>query len=226
MTGFSEELTNQAAELPESLEARVAELEKELAALRERVDQLGGTAPNYFETGILSTVNKKPGPAKNIEDDELFRGRDGLVDWLEQVWPEIVQPLLAAKDPRAVAAILRGVARPKDLQPPWQSRFLAHPAKLLDFLRSKKFNRKPPRKTALNALNRPVGDETRKRAANRLPTRQIANAMAGLPRLSWSTSLDRCSKNPCPYPVSISTDRHCREMYRIPHDRPHKPFQT
>jgi len=215
LTGFSRKATNRPAESSANLEMRMKKLEEELQALRERIDELDDTAPNYFGTGVPPTSHKKPGPVKNIEDCELFRSRDGLVDWLENVWPEIVKPLFAAKHPRAVAAILGRVARPKDLQPPWQSRFLAHPARLLQFLRSGKFNRKPPKKTVLDALNRPVDDERRKRAANRLPTRQIANAMAGLPKLSWSTSLDRCRKSPCPYPVANIAARHYRAMFMI-----------
>ena len=31
---------------------------------------------------------------------ELFRNRDGLVGWLEEVWPDIVRPLLATNDSR------------------------------------------------------------------------------------------------------------------------------
>ena len=146
------------------------------------------------------------------------------MSWLEDVWPKIVEPLLAASDPSEVAAIFSKVARPKDLQPPWQSRFLAHLSDLRDFLRSEKFRIKPPKQTAIDALNRPAQDEKQKRAANRLPTRQIANAMAGLPELEWRTSLDRCSKDPCSNLVALNTDRHYRAMFRIsvPDDRPQR----
>jgi len=85
----------------------------------------------------------------------------------------------------------------------------------VNFLHSEKFKKKPPRKTVLDALNLPLEDEKRKRAANRLPTRQIANAMAGVPKLSWRTSMDRCSKNPCRYLVTLSTAQHYRAMYDI-----------
>ena len=67
-------------------------------------------------------------------------------------------------------------------------------------------SRKDPQKTVRDALNRPAEDEKRIRAANRVPTRQIANAMAGVPKLRWRTSLDRCSKNPCSYEVAPATD--------------------
>lgn len=219
LTGFSVEATNRPPEPPASLEARVAELEKEVAALTEVVNRLDGVVPHYFDSGVDETGNKKPGPAKNIQDDELFRSRDGIVIWLEEVWPELVQPLFAATNPRQVAAALKKVARPKNIQPLWQSRFLAHPAKLFNFLQSSKFKKRPPKKTVMDALNRPAEDEKRNRAANRLPTRQIANAMAGVPKLRWRTSLDRCSTNPCTYPVTISTGRHYRAIFTVPAPR-------
>jgi hypothetical protein len=171
--------------------------------------------PSYYYRKTDNS-KKKPGQDKYIEDAELFRHRDGLVSWLEDVWPEIVQPLLATSDPQGLAAVFTNAARPKELQPPWQSRFLAHPSDLLDFLRSEKFRIKPPKKTVIDALDLPVDDERRRRAANRLPTRQIANAVAGLPELEWRTSLDRCSENPCSYPVALNADRHYRAMFGIP----------
>lgn len=194
----------------------LASLARRVAKLEKKVNRLDGIAPGYYYTGIDGT-RRKPGPGKNIEDWKLLNHRDGLVGWLEEVWPEIVQPLLSANDPRKVAAILRKVARPKDIQPPWQSRCLAHPAKLFEFLHSDKFTRKPPKRTVIDALNdRHGADDKWKRAANRLPTRQIANAMAGLPEIEWRTSLDRCSENPCHYPVALNTDRHYRAMFGIP----------
>ena len=200
---------------PKSLEARLASVEARVVALEERVDRLDGIVPSSYY-GATDDSKKKPGPDKYIEDVELFRHRDGLVGWLEEVWPKIVEPLLAAADPSEVTGMFSRIARPKDLQPPWQSRFLAHPSDLLDFLRSKKFRIKPPKQTVINALNLPEEDEKRRRAANRLPTRQIANAMAGLPELEWPTSLGRCSKAPCSYLVALNTARHYRAMFSIP----------
>jgi len=211
LTGLSSEPTNEPLEPPATLEARVAKLEKEVAALREVVNRVDGVLPDYLYTGV--DESKKPGPGKNIGDAELFRNRDGIVSWLEAVWPELVQPLFAAANPREVAAVLKKVAKPKNLQPPWQSRFLAHPAVLHNFLRSSKFKKRPPKKTVMDALNRPSEDARRKRAANRLPTRQIANAMAGVPKLRWRTSLDRCSKNPCSYEVAPATDHRYRHVW-------------
>ena len=208
-------LTDFSGDVQKSLETKLANLEVRVVQLEERVDRLEGIAPSYYYGGTDNS-KKKPGPDKSIEDVELFRHRDGLVGWLEDVWPKIVKPLLAAADPSEVTAIFNKVARPEDLQPPWQSRFLAHPSDLFDFLRSEKFRIKPPRKTVIDALNLREEDEKWKRAANRLPTRQIANAMAGLPELEWRTSLDRCSKDPCSNLVALNTDRHYRSMFSIP----------
>ncbi len=208
LTGFSEDSRKRLEQQVEDMAARVAELET-------RVDRLAGIAPGYYY-GEPENTKKKSGPDQRMSDAELFRSRDGLVGWLEEVWPKIVRPLLSANDPSQVAAILKKVARPKDIQPPWQSRLLAHPAKLLDFLQSNKFRRKPPKKTVVDALNRPGDDEKRMRAANRLPTRQIANAMAGVPKVQWRTSLDRCSKSPCSYEVGLIADAHYRAMFGIP----------
>lgn len=201
----------------ESLESRVASLEARIAELEEAVNRAPGTVPAYFDGGTVTKEKKKPGPAKNIDDSELWHNRDALVHWLEENWPKMVQPLLAADNPREVAAILRQLARTPDLRPPWQSRFVGHPAKLLDFLQSEKFRIKPPRKTVVDAL-RLLDAEQRKRAANRLPTRQIANAMAGVPRLKWRTSLDKCSVRPSSYRVGPNTAGHYRAMFGIPEE--------
>jgi hypothetical protein len=168
---------------------------------------------DYFSAA--DTAKKKPGPVKNIGDDELFRYRDWLVQWLEEIWPEVAKALLSTKDPRGVRAIFKDVAQPKHLQPPWQTRLLAHSAHLLDFRWSNKFRIKPPKKTVLDALRGQSNDEKRKRAANRLPTRQIANAMAGLPWLQWRTSLDRCAKEPSHLKVAAQSERYYREMFGI-----------
>jgi hypothetical protein len=197
-----------------SLESRIASLEVRVAELEEEVRFVSGDVP-YFGGETDAEEKKKPGPSKSIPDAELLRNRDGLVYWLEENWPRIIQPLLAARNPRQLQAVLKQIARPPDIRPPWQNRFVGHPVKLLDFLRSDKFRIKPPKKTVVGALG--VNDtERRQRAANRLPTRQIANAMAGVPRLKWRTSLDKCSRNPSSSSVAQNTDKYYRAMFGIP----------
>ena len=74
---------------------------------------------------------------------------------------------------------------------------------------------RPPKKTVTDAL-RPFDSEQRKRAANRLPTRQIANAMAGVPKLKWRTSLDKCSERPSSYRVGHNAAGHYRAKFGMP----------
>jgi hypothetical protein len=212
LTAFSNEPRNAPLATFHDLEVRMAAAEAQIAQLSERVDRVAGIIPSHYFPSAEAN-QKKPGPERNIEDEELFRSRDSIVGWLEGIWPEIVQQLLAAKDPRKIQQIFKSVARPKDSRPPWQTRFLRHPARLLDFLSGDKFRRKPPKKTVLDALNLPQEDERRKRAANRLPTRQIANAMAGVPNLRWRTSFDRCSQHPCSYLVTLTTAEYYLHMH-------------
>lgn len=207
LTGFS-------IKPPKSLESRVASLEARMSQLEEAVDRASGVMPAHFYEAIHGAEKRKPGPREKIDDTELLLNRDNIVTWLEERWPKIVKPLLAAKTPRQVAAVLREIAATADIRPEWQRRFVGHPAELCDFLRSVKFRVKPPRKTVVDALYL-TDAEKRMRAANRLPTRQIANAMGGVPKLKWRTSLDKCSKNPSSYRVGHNVAQHYRTMFGI-----------
>ena len=211
LTAISEQAT-------ESLEGRLARLEARFADLEERVDRASGVVPSHFFGGPEDIGKKTPGPHKSIDDTELFHNRDALVHWLEESWPKIVKPFLAAHSPSDVAEALRQVARTADLRPPWENRFIENSVQLFAFLRSDKFRIKPPKKTVVDAL-RLFDAEKRTRAANRLPTRQIANAMAGVPKLKWRTSLDKCSKNPSSSRVNQNTERYYRAMFGIPEDK-------
>lgn len=193
-----------------SLESRVARLEEKVLELEEAIDRTSGVVPAHF----YGTSKTKPGPREKIADTELFQNRDNIVKWLEEYWPQIVKPLLSAKGPRQVAALLRELAPKPEIRSEWQRRFVGHPAKLFEFLHSDRFRIKPPNKTVLNAL-RPIDSEQRRRAANRLPTRQIANAMAGVPKLKWRTSLDKCTQNPSAHRVGHPTAQHYRKTFRI-----------
>jgi hypothetical protein len=198
-----------------SLKSRVASLEARMAQLEEGMDRALGVVPDHLYTPMYSAGKKRPGPDKKIDETELFLNRDNLVEFLEEHWPRIVKALLAAKNPRQVATLLRQVATTPDIRPEWQRRFVGHPAKLLSFLRSEKFRIRPPKKTVTDAL-RPFDSEQRRRAANRLPTRQIANAMAGVPKLKWRTSLDKCSERPSSYRVGHNAVGHYRAKFGIP----------
>jgi len=198
----------------QSLGSRVTKLEERIEQMQEEIDGVAGVMPAKFREAIDSIGKKHPGPAKKVHDTELELNRNNLIGWLEEHWPRIVKPLLAARNPHAVAAVLRPIAAAREVRPTWQKAIVGHPAKLLEFLRSERFRRKPPKKTVADALA-VYHSEQRDRAANRLPTRQMANAMAGVPKLKWRTSLDKCSKNPSPLNVGYNTAGYYRTMFRI-----------
>jgi hypothetical protein len=197
-----------------SLESRVAQLEARIEQMQAEIEAVSGMPPEYFFGTTEGTWEKRPGPSEQIGETQLLLRRDDLVRWLEQHWPQIVSPLLAAQNPRQVSAVFRIAAPARSARPEWQRDFIGHPAILLNFLQSKKFRRKPPKTTVINSLCS-ADLEQRRRAANRLPTRQIANAMAGVPKLKWRTSLDRCSKTPCTNKVGYQTTAHYQAQFGI-----------
>jgi len=212
LTRFSQNPKNSLETRVAQLEARIAALETRVAGMQEEIDRASGAAPAAFLDAMDAATKKHPGPRKQMDDTELLLNRDNLVLWLEEHWPKIATPLLTAKNSVEVAAVLTPIAAAPDIRSTWQRQVMDHPAVLLEFLRSKKFRRKPPKKTVVNAL-RLHHSETRDRAANRLPTRQIANAMAGLPKLKWRTSLDKCSKHPSSSSVGHNTAAYNRTVY-------------
>jgi hypothetical protein len=200
------------------LEAGLAIVEARIEQMQEEIDCASGTMPAKMREALDSIGKKHPGPDKRVDDTELELNRNNLMVWLEEHWPQIVKPLLAASKPdgtaRGVAAVLRPLAAARDTRPTWQKAIVEHPAKLREFLQSGKFRIKPPKKTVVDALT-VYHSEQRDRAANRLPTRQIANAMAGVPKLKWRTSSDRCSKKPSSLNVGYNTAAYYRTMFRI-----------
>jgi hypothetical protein len=196
-----------------SLKSRIASLEAQVKQIQEESDSVSRGVPAQVLRAIEGIGKKQRGPGNKMDDTELLLNRDNLVQWLEEHWPKIVKPLLTAKNPREIIAVLGPIAAPLDIRPTWQIAVINNPAELLQFLRSEKFRRKPPTKTTTDALALCKSDK-RQRAANRLPTRQIANALAGIPKLKWRTSFDKCSKIPCSYKVSDKTATHYRVSFR------------
>ena len=44
--------------------------------------------------------------------------------------------------------------------------------------------------------------------------------MAGVPKLKWRTSLDKCSENPSTARVGYNTEIYYQTQFRIPEDKP------
>jgi hypothetical protein len=220
LTRFSENPKKSLKARVARLEARAAALEAKVAGMQEEIDRASGAAPAGFLDAMDAATKKRPDPRQKVHDTELLLNRDNLTTWLEEHWPKIAKFLLAAKSPVDVAAVLTPIAAAPDIRSTWQRQVMDHPAVLLEFLRSEKFRRKPPKKTVVDALDlhRSV---RRDRAANRLPTRQIANAMAGVPKLKCRTSLDKCSKRPSSSSLGHKTATYYRAMYGVaPGDPP------
>jgi hypothetical protein len=196
------------------LESRVAQLEARIEQMQAEIDGIAGMPPERFFGTTQATGKKRPGPSEQIGGTQLLLRRDNIVRWLERDWPKIVGPLLAAKSAGQVATCLKAIVPAPSERPEWQQDLIGHCETLLNFLRSEKFRKKPPKRTVVKALCSP-DLEQRRRAANRLPTRQIANAMAGVPNLSWRTSLDRCSKTPCTNRVGFETTAHYQAQFGI-----------
>lgn len=188
----------------ETLESRVEALEREVFHPLISFEPSG-------------EYKRRPGKPYVVEDDQLWGFRDEIIGWLEGSWPDIAPKLLAARKKEDLDKALKPLAD-------WQSyvgkQFLSNTEALLDFLHSHRFNRKPPRRTVVRALNGSWSDEESRLATQqvtmRLPTRQIANAMAGVPEISWRTSIDRCSRLPSLMAVQKRTDEHYRKLYGVP----------
>jgi hypothetical protein len=192
----------------EELERRVSKLEDDVALLKS----LSGW-PGFTDAEI--TEKKRPGPKEKISDEDLFQYRDALILWLEPVWPWMIDRLPAARAAAEVAAILEAVAEEPDRRPAWQERILQNAAALFEFLWDERFRKTLPKASVTDALTS-WQHKRRRRAANQLPTRQIANAMAGVPDIAWRTSLDRCTAQPSTAFIALNMDMYYRERFGIP----------
>ncbi len=190
-----------------TIEARVQDLESRVAAL----ERLCGPP----QLDWAQKKKTKPGPAERIPEGRLLQLRDGLVTWLETVWPELGPRLLGATNEAGVVLALQKNPNPTGVAQEYEERLLQNAAMLLEFLRSDKFRRKPSKRAVKHALDLLCIDSRQATAANKFPTRQIANAMAGVPELAWRTSLDYCGRSPAELAVAPELEQHYRSLYGL-----------
>jgi len=202
---------------------RIADLERRVLKLEDAVALLKSVSTSpVLNDAVIPGEPEKPedrkrrGPKEKIDDYDLLHTRDLLISWLESIWPAIVDQLEKARHPRHVRAVFEEYAVQRDSRPVWQTRFMKKPGAVIKFLLSDRFGKTLPRATVMNALTLPFDDERRAPAANRLPTRQIANAMAGVPDLKWRTSFDKCSQRPSQARVAPNTELYYRRQYGLP----------
>ena len=194
---------------------------------QERLDSLEDQARRlesrllYVELNLGIPVvaekdQKKPGPTPQISEEDLLDNRDRFVSWLEARWQDLRPRLLGAANTKQVSEALLSVATPEESQDYYVKRLIEGAGALWQFLHSRRFHRKPSKRAVVNALNAEYDDPKRMKAAAHFPTRQIANAMAGVPQIGWRTSLDRCSKIPSRSVVGRKTEEYYRALYGIP----------
>ena len=145
---------------------------------------------------LAEKVQKKPGPTPQISDEDLLDNRDRFIGWLEARWQDLRPRLLRAANTEQVAEALLSVSTPEESQDYYVKRLIEGAGALWEFLQSWRFHRKPSKRAVVDSLREEYEDPKRMKAAAQLPTRQIANALAGVPQIAWRTSLDRCSKIP------------------------------
>lgn len=203
-----------------SIESRIEALEQRIAELEGRVNNLTIPMGPLYGVGFGEppisppATGRHPGGApRRVEDAILYGTRDRLVDFLEPVWPEISRSLLKANTAEEIRKAFEIVPGSGEYE---RELLLEHADVLLEFLESSEFVRKPSRASVEHAIEGRWNDPKKDRAAARLPTRQIANAMAGVPKLAWRSSLKRCRATPCPMAVQARTGEHFRKLYKIP----------
>jgi len=201
-----EGLTRSCQERLDSLEDQVRRLESRLVYVE-------------LNLGIQvfpEKVQKQPGPTPQISEEDLLDNRDRFIGWLEARWQDLRPRLLGAANTKQVSEALLSVASTEESHDYYVRRILDGAGALRQFLQSRRFHRKPSKRAVINALREEYEDPKRIKAAAQLPTRQIANALAGVPQIGWRRSLDRCSKTPARIVVGRKTEEYYRALYGIP----------
>jgi hypothetical protein len=145
-----------------------------LPFLLERVQELEKRVAelekgDHFE--FPAPPKPKPGPKPSIRLDDLLQRRDALIHWLEDNWPELRRAIRRADKAEHLIPALRrakGIGS-YEWQPPFYTEWKQYWPLMWEFTQTKRYRNNP---------------------------RNIANAMAGIPEISWKRSFDLCSSHP------------------------------
>lgn len=152
-------------------------------SLQRVIQRLGRLEEEVFGVGVArpetKPAKKKMGRKPKLDQQELLNRRDQLVGWMEQVWPALSVALRKENPHEAIAAINRAkkLLQMTMQEPPFYKNPELHLQALSRFFKSKRFYGNP---------------------------RNLAAAMAGIPELSWKTSLNICLRNACKLPMGIN----------------------
>jgi hypothetical protein len=171
----------------QNYDARISQLERAVSELREEIRAIRRDFdPNAWAANILQPPKPKRGRKPTISRFVLM-DRDELIEMLESYWPEI-GPSCNDLDPERLRGVLELIAQPihgRNAGP--AKHLLRHFDKLIEFLRTERYRGDP---------------------------RQIANAIAGVDKVSWWRSLKHCGAHPSD---KVRDDRAIRDYLRRKH---------
>lgn len=164
------------------LEKRLSSLEKRVSALDEEdfsdelEHQYGYFGDDDSDPVEPEAVIPKKGRPPRISPEKFDKRRDELVHFLELRWPSLNTKLKKGKGKKSLWRALAN-ASPGAESTSAYCQLTEHIEALQEFLQSGRYKREP---------------------------RQIAYAMAGLPKQAWRTSFDYGTKNPSPLRITLS----------------------
>ncbi len=174
----SRKRSSEDASLLRGLTDRLEKMEKRLEAVEEELELL--PLPNIPVASWAAphqSLGRKPG----LPTPVLLYRRDNLIIWLERNWPELQ---LAIRQARKPADLIPAFSKLKPLNVPHMPEFMQEPGRYLPqlwaFLKSGRCHGNP---------------------------RNIANAMAGVPKQSWKRSFDIGCSNPSKLPLDVRAYR-------------------
>ena len=147
----------------------------------------------FLATPAAKIAKSRRGPRSRIQHSELSRFRNSLVETLENYWPEIERCCLPSLKAKSLRDVLREVEwREGSQRKLCTTHLLEHFAILCGFVAGDRFRGDP---------------------------RQIANALAGVPDLSYWRSLKLCQSEPCANDIGLPALRaYVRRKYPRLHD--------
>lgn len=175
------------------LVTRLEAIESRLDAIEcVMAEKLGAEVGRNKTEGESKNTTKKRGPSNTIPLEQLLIRRDGLIGFLEFYWPVLSQLFNRPQHGNAITQALERCAHsPNFSLAPTAELLLKHSTTLLRVLRSPEYRGDP---------------------------RFVANAMAGIPEYSWSTSLKKCRKYPSSKAIGETAlrdyvRRECRSVF-------------
>jgi hypothetical protein len=171
------------------LTERILKLESEVKELKEFKETVIETPGFQSELWWHDIWKKKRGRRPKISDESLIWRRDNLIDALEANWEKVHEALLDSKCDDDIRAALNPFLSSRE-----ETREALKFEGLSRLYSEKKRLRKEPTKRMLKAL----ASKRRKLPPilDNLPSRNLANALAGVPKMTCRASLEKCAQIP------------------------------